>query len=116
MTTATRAKASKTVLIKSNGWTDEVAAHVGSYVQLDNDRHGEKLLPGDDNVCEGWGGCDFRYPNPIQAWRESRAIACNVHVTGRTYQYRSGSRCVRVKVEWVGDCEPSTYTSGWLYV
>ena len=121
MTTATRTKASKTATIKGNNWDDsyegdEVAARIGSYVQLDNDRLGEKLLPGDDYCDSGFPGCDFRYPNPVREWATSRAIACNVHVTGRTYQYKSGYRVVRVRVEWVGDCEPPTFTSGWLYV
>ena len=93
-----------------------VAPEVGSFVKLDEGRIGEKLLPGDDFTCAGWDGCDFRYPNPVSIWRESRAIACNVHVTGRTIQYKDGGRRVRVKIEWVGDCEPSTFSGGWMYL
>jgi hypothetical protein len=118
--TAKREKASKSQWVTwgRNDTREPVAiqAHVNSYVQLDGGRLGDKLLVGDDFVDEGFAGCDFRYPNPVREWRESRAIACNVHVTGRTFQFKSGYRVVRVKVEWVGDCEPSTFTSGWLYI
>jgi hypothetical protein len=95
----------------------ERQAEVGSVVHLDGHPFAERLLAGDpEPVGDGWPGCDFRYPNPVNEWRESHAIACNVHVTGRTLQNRFGSLWVRVSIEWVGDCEPSTYGSGWLLV
>ena len=99
-----------------------VRARVGSVVALETEngkvKIGEKLLPGDDFTCSGWEGCDFRYPNPIAGWEESRAIACNVHITGRIGQTRGAwdSEWVRVKIEWVQDCEPNTFSSGWLLV
>jgi hypothetical protein len=95
----------------------ERLAQLGSVVHLDGHRLAERLLAGDPlPIGEGWPGCDFRYPNPISACRESRAIACNVHVTGRTLRFRAGGLWVRVSIEWVGDCEPSTYAGGWLRV
>lgn len=95
----------------------ECRAAVGSLVKLDGSRRfPERLLPGDDNVCHGWPGCDFRYPNPVPGWEKKHAIACNVTVTGKTLQRRDGSLWVRCRVEWVGDCEPSTFSGGWLRV
>ena len=104
-------QATKNTTIEIYGQTYEIA--VGSIVYLDGKNIGEKLLPGDD-ACGSWQGCDFRYPNPVQGWEVKHAIACNVSITGRTMQIVNGSRCVRVKIEWVGDCEPSTFSSGWL--
>lgn len=87
-----------------------VGAKVGTYVILDGRQVGECLLP-----CDDWDDADFRWPNPIPEWRTSRAIACNVHVTGRTVQYRMGSFWVRCTVEWVGDGEPNTSCKGWIF-
>jgi hypothetical protein len=97
----------------------DVTPKVGSYLIPDGPRHhayaiGELLLPGEDYVDSGFAGCQFRYPNPV--FGASRAIAINLEITGRTIQYRDGGRYVRVKIEWVGDCEPSTFTRGWLRV
>ena len=98
-------------------WGVACVPHVGAYVILDHKNIGELLMPGDpEPVGDGWPGCDFRFPNPIFEWREKHAIACNVHVTGRTLQLRDSCSFVRVKVEWVGDCEPSTYCGGWMKV
>jgi hypothetical protein len=95
---------------------EEVKAEVGSYVVLDGKNFGVKLLTGEDYVDSGFSGCQFRWPNPIREWEKSRAFACNVKVTGRTFQYRNGGRWVRVEVEWVGDCEPSTFAKGYMSV
>ncbi len=94
----------------------EVRAKVGSVVELDGKRISEKLLPGDDNVCPGWLGCDFRWPNRHYPDPTRHAIACNVTVTGNTLQRRNGALYARVRIEWVGDCEPSTFSGGWLLV
>jgi len=94
----------------------ECRAEVGSLIKLDGSPRYERLLPGDDNVCPGWLGCDFRYPNPLQGWEKQHAIACNVSVSGNTLQRRGGDLWVRVRIEWVGDCEPSTFSGGWLRV
>ena len=85
------------------------APRVGSHVRLDLNSFGKLLLPGDD-PCGSWRGCQFRWPNPINEWAESRAIACNVTITGRTI--RNGY--IRVRIEWVGDDDPSTFSGGWL--
>jgi hypothetical protein len=93
-----------------------VEPKVGSLVHLDANRFPNRLLPGDDYVDEGFPGCEFRYPNPVRGWEEKHAIACNVVVTGRTTQRRGGENWVRVRIEWVGDCEASTFTTGWMMV
>jgi hypothetical protein len=71
----------------------------------------ERLLPGDDFSDSSYPGCQFRLPvfgGPI------KSVAVNIKVTGRTWQWR-GDRCyVRVRIEFVGDGEPSTFGSGWL--
>jgi len=98
-----------------------VKARVGSVVVLDSGTC-ERLLPGDpEPIGTGWPGCDFRWPNPVAEWREKHSIACNVHVSGRKARWgadigRNSCWWVRVKIEWVGDCEPSTYGSGYMLI
>jgi|SRR5215469_6353966 len=88
-----------------------VKIEAGSRVEHDSGRT-EFLLP-----CDDWDKAAFRWPNPIHEWRESHAIACNLKITGRTFQERNGKNFyVRVRFEWVGDGEPSTYSGGWLVV
>ena len=70
----------------------------------------EVLLPSD------WDRAEFRFPNPIHEWREAHAIALNIEITGRTFQWRNGRHMVKLRLEWVGDDEPSTYSEGWLLV
>ena len=105
-------------LLNAGQWNEKwVEPKVGSVVKFDDSRRlPERLLEGDDYVDSGFPGCDFRYPNPVREWATSRAIACNVTVTGRTTQRKDGANWVRVLVEWVGDCEPSTYSRGWMLV
>lgn len=87
---------------------------VGSYIKLDARNIGEKLLPGDDFCDSGYPGCEFRFP--LSGGGPIKSVAVNVKVTGRTIQYRQGSMWIRVQIEWVGDCEPSTYSGGWMLV
>ena len=88
---------------------------VGSILELDNGIT-KKLLEGSDYVDSGFAGCDFRYPNTIPEWETKHATAINVEITGRTTRYRRGGRWVRTRIEWVGDCEASTFSGGWLRV
>lgn len=67
-----------------------------------------RLLEGDDYCDEGFPGCQFRLPFHLCE------IAVNVTVTGKVARWFDGSWNVRVKVEFVGDCAPSTFTNGWL--
>lgn len=65
-----------------------------------------------DPIGEGWPGADFRLN-----WSNGfPQVAVNIHVTGRTYQRRHGDLWVKVQIEWVGDCEPSTFAAGWLRI
>ena len=83
---------------------------------------GERLLPGDPEPWgKGWPGCDFRWPSPVLAWRGKHDIACNVHVTGTKLRHgstigRTDGMWARVRIEWVGDCEPSTFCGGYMAV
>ncbi len=122
-TMTTRAKVSqpKTIDIPTDGrdnandWGTEVEVNVGSVIELDSGRV-EQLLDGDDYVDSGFAGCDFRYPNVVEQWRTKHAIAINVEITGRVTRYRKDARWVRVKIEWVGDCEASNFSGGWLLI
>lgn len=72
----------------------------------------ERLRPGDDFADSGYPGCQFRLP--VNASGPIKSVAVNIKVTGRTWKWR-GDRCwVRVRIEYVGDCNPSTFASGWL--
>lgn len=87
-----------------------VTVEVDSIVEIVGGRC-ERLLPSD------WEQAAFRWPHPMHDWRESRAIAINVEITGRTFQVRSGGNYwVKARVEWVGDGEPSTFSEAWLRV
>ena len=93
----------------------EVLPRVGDALRLDNGKV-ELLLEGDGYVDSGFPGCQFRFPNPVRGWETKHALAVNLKVTGRTVKYAWGARWVRVQVEWVGDCEPSTFCGGWVKV
>lgn len=85
----------------------ETAPKVGSYVEPDGWRFGGRLLP------ETWEAASFRLPTGLTT---VTSLAVNVKVTGTMYRYRRGSRWVRVKVEFVGDGEPSRFRGAWMKV
>lgn len=87
-----------------------VSVEVGSVIRLDNTNKlsVERLLP-----CD-WDQAEFRWPNPIEQWREIHAIAIKVVITGRSFVRHGGEYWAKVQIEWVGDGESSTFTSGWL--
>ena len=94
-------------------WFEEeimVKPLVGSYIEKDG-LQGDRLLP-----CDDWDKAEFRWPNPIQEWREKHAIACNIEITGRTVRLIRGGSWVRVRFTWVGDDEPDTYSLGFMLV
>ena len=80
---------------------------VGGCVWIDGARSsfGTYLREGDDFCDSGFPGCEFR---------SDRGTAINIKVTGRTFQRLHGCDVVRVQIEFVGDCEPSTFESGWM--
>jgi hypothetical protein len=68
-----------------------------------------KLLKKDDGYKDNlFPGCQFR----IQMFDSN--VAVNVKITGKTPTRRNGSLWYRVKVEFVGDGEPSTFSGGWF--
>lgn len=85
---------------------NEVEVNVGSIIRPDKWRFAEKL------VASEWDAAKFRIP--LSSNGPIKSLAVNVTVTGRTYQRREGNYWVRVQIEFVGDGEPSTYSSGWM--
>jgi hypothetical protein len=63
--------------------------------------------------CDWWDKADFAWD--VFARGPIKEVAVNVYVTGRTVQWKSGCQLIRVKVEFVGDGEPSTFANGWMY-
>jgi hypothetical protein len=82
---------------------------VGSYVEPDGWGYGGALLPSD------WDAAAFRLPTP-RLEPVIKDVAVNITVTGRKVRRRCGSDVVRVRIEYVGDCEPSTHHAGWMVV
>lgn len=89
-----------------------------SYIVMDSNRLGlGRLIHTADSPCDepciGWPGCDFRMETHTGGFE----VGVNVLVTSRkvTKSTFNTSR-VRVQVEFVGDCEPSTFARGWMYV
>jgi hypothetical protein len=66
--------------------------------------------------CDDWDRATHRFPNPIPQWRWAHAIACRITSTGRQLHRYNGALWVRVRVTWVGDCEPDTSSGAWLLV
>lgn len=65
------------------------------------------LEEGEPAFGAGFPGSEFR----ITTSRLTAAV--NVKRTGHNRRSFEGL-CVRVRIEWVGDCEPSEYSGGWL--
>ena len=96
---------------------DKANPSVGDYLIPDGkpNKIGKLLLEGSDYVDSGFHGCQFRHP-VLQGLYE---LAINIKVTGKKHWVGGhGSGNVyksRVKIEWVGDCEESTFSGGWIY-
>jgi len=76
---------------------------------------GEWLKPSDGFSDSSFPGCQFRVPSSQYPYYE---LAINLKVTGKPHTIYVNNRQSyksRVKVEFVGDGEPSTYSGGWLY-
>lgn len=82
---------------------------VGQIVEIDTwpANSSEPLLPSD------WDKADFRLGTGLKS---IPSVAVNVKITGRTAQFTRAGYRVRIQIEWVGDCEPSTFSQGWLYI
>jgi len=95
---------------------------VGAYLEPDRWDIGGLLMDGDDYVDDGFHGCQFRLESGLARPEGGYyAIAVNITITGSKVFYenvglsflRTKMRC---KIEYVGDCEPSTFDHGWVTV
>lgn len=83
----------------------------GNQLWIDGREFSVTLQEDDGFSDEGFPGCQFRLPS---------GTAINIKVTGRTFQrygtFKFGQAFsrVRVQIEFVGDCEPSTFVGGWI--
>jgi len=59
-------------------------------------------------------GCEFRLPAGNGLYK----LAINITITGRMSrkENRMGQYGFRCRIEFVGDGEPSTFTSGWIFL
>lgn len=94
--------------------TERYTARDGDYLEPDGWPRGEKISVDTDTFRDaGWPGCAFRVPC------RDFSLGINITVTGRPH-YRSVHRDLnyyrsRCRIEFVGDCEPSTFAGGWIY-
>jgi hypothetical protein len=82
----------------------------GTVIKLDNGCEREIGRADWLEGVEGWDHIKHAWPTVIGP------VAIIVDITGRTIQYKPGRMLLRVRVEFVGDGEPSTFASGWAYV
>lgn len=93
---------------KTEVWGWDVEPKVGKRIFPDgwNGWYGE-LIPGDSF-------------SPLRISTNSdgpiKSLAVRIEVTGRTLTTKYSCRVVRVKVIFVGDCEPDTVSGGWMAV
>jgi hypothetical protein len=88
---------------------NEIEVKVGCCIRPDGWSFGGRL------ISSAWDKAQFRLPRPAAFSGDPiQSLAVNVVVTGRTVQLREGGYWVRVRIEFVGDGEPSTFTGGWL--
>ena len=83
----------------------------GDYLEPDGWRRGGECIIADTDTYTdaGWAGCEWRiklFPAIL--------LGINIKVTGNPRRTYTGFRS-RVKIEYVGDYEPSTFAGGWLY-
>jgi len=84
-----------------------VNAKEGDLIKADGWTFYEKLNPSDGFSDSGFKGCDFRVR--LQDYN----IAVNVITTGKPI-FKNGHYISRCKIEFVGDCEPSEFSGGYL--
>jgi len=97
-------------MTKWNAIEEGTKAEVGSYIWPDGwDGYGSRL--GD---CDWWDKADF-----FVTGRHNTTAAVNITVTGRTFQRPwgfNGPKAVRVRIEFVGDGEPSSFSGAWMKI
>ena len=80
---------------------------VGTYVEPEDWGIGNLLKSGLAGFCDYYLGTNSGGP--------IKEVAVNVTITGRKRIRRQGGYSyVRVRIEFVGDGEPSTFTGGWV--
>jgi len=85
-----------------------------NYLEPDNWPIGENITKADSFSDSGFPGCQYRIPAgiPELGWE----LAINLTISGRmSHALDYGRYKTRVKIEFVGDCEPSTFSHGWIY-
>ena len=85
---------------------------LGLYVEPDGWQLGERLRESDHYSDSSFPGCQYRLPAG-----NDYHLAVNISFSGRKSHWCSISDNyrTRVKIEFVGDCEPSTFSHGWIY-
>lgn len=97
-----------------NGVDRLVAPAVGNWLEPDGWKLGGLLSE------SNWEAADFRVgsTNAFDLYSDRPAgIAINLEITGRDLRYRPGrgpANWIRVRIVWVGDGEPDTFSGGWL--
>lgn len=93
----------------------EDSPKIGDFVRPDGWAWGNPLTESDGFKDSGFPGCGFRLHS------EHYDLAVNVTRSGRKktwspdYGAHAGTFKYRVRIEFVGDDSPSTFTNGWLY-
>jgi hypothetical protein len=82
----------------------------GTVIKLDNGCEKEVGRADWLEGVEGWDHITLSWPTVIGP------VAILVEITGRKVIYKPGTILLRVKVEFVGDGEPSEFVSGYAYV
>lgn len=83
-----------------------ISPSVGNFLEPDGWSFGELLSESD------WDAADFRV---CGNGHDPSGYAIKLEITGRDLRYRHGSlNWVRVRIVWVGDGEPDTFSGGWL--
>jgi hypothetical protein len=82
----------------------EVEAKPGMYVKPDGWSVGQFLISGDS----------FSALRLETGHTVIESLAVEIEITGRKFRYLNGSRFIRVKIIFLGDCEPNQETRGWM--
>lgn len=78
---------------------------VGSYIKPDGWAYGELLKPGLDLFCP--------FYLPTNSGGPIKELAVKVEITGRIPRRIMGGYYLRVRITFIGDCEPDTVVGGW---
>jgi len=92
-----------------------ITLRVGDYLVPDGWKVGDLLSADSGYKDSGFPGCQWRVHGTRCAVNGPPVdLAVNVTITGalRAHAGTFGCRC---KIEFVGDCEPSTFSGGWIY-